>query len=126
MTPNLLKERESIPAVLFESNLRKLITKARNHGDKIIFVGLFPTDDSKTDPTIWDVNKSYKIEYVDQYNKIIEKVCKDENLEFIDIYNKFIDKNYKELLIDGLHPNTEGHKQISEIIQKYLVDKKYI
>lgn len=115
-----------IPVDQFENNLRKLVIKARSHGDKIIFVGLFPTDDSKTDPTIWDSNKSYKLEYVSQYNKIIEKVAKDESLEFIDIYNEFISKNYKELLIDGLHPNTEGHKQISEIISKYLVDKKYI
>lgn len=119
-------EGNRIPAELFESNLRKLITKARNHGNKIIFVGLFPTDDSKTDPTIWDTNKSYKLEYVSQYNNIIERVTNDENLEFIDIYNEFINKNYKELLVDGLHPNAEGHKQISEIIKNYLVDKKYI
>lgn len=114
------------PIDQFEMNLKELIVKAGKYSNKIIFVGLFPVDDSKLNPTSWESNKSYKLEYVSQYDKIIEQVCKDQNVDFIDIYNKFVVQEYKELLIDGLHPNTEGHKQISEIVLKYLQEKEFI
>ena len=104
----------------FNDNLKELILKARKYGSKIAFVGLFPTDDSKLNPTPWGDNKSYKLEYVENYNEVIKNICHLENVDFIDIYSQFINKDYKSLLIDGLHPNSGGHKQISETILRYL------
>ena len=120
------KEGHRVPIDLFRSNLKSLIVKARKYSSKIVFVGLFPVDDSRLGPTSWDQNKSYKLEYVAKYNEALKQVCEFENIDFIDIYEKFVNKNFKELLIDGLHPNTKGHKQISEIVLKFLQDKKCI
>lgn len=114
------------PIDQFETNLKNLIDKAKKYSNKIVFVGLFPVDDSKLTPPSWESNKSYKSEYVSQYNKAIEQVCHDESIDFVDLYNRFLDQNYKELLIDGLHPNTDGHKQISEVVLKFLQEKKLI
>lgn len=110
----------------FQNNIKSLIEKARKYGNEIDFVGLFPVDDSKLSPTSWDEGKSYKLEYVDKYNQVLKDVCQKENVGFVDIYEEFMKKDYVKLLIDGLHPNTDGHKQISEIVLKFLQDKKII
>lgn len=119
-------EGNRTPIEKFGINLKSLINKARKFSNKIVFVGLFPVDDAKLTPTSWEPTKSYKLEYVKEYNKVIEEVCAKENIDFIDIYNEFFGKDYKNLLIDGLHPTTEGHKQISMVVLKFLQDKKYI
>ncbi len=118
-------EGNRIPIDKFKDNLKELISKARKYESKIVFVGLFPTDDSKLNPTPWGDNKSYKLEYVEKYNETIKNVCQSENIDFIDIYSQFINKDYKKLLIDGLHPNSEGHKQISEIVSNFLKEKNF-
>ncbi len=110
----------------FKINIENLITKAKKYSNKIIFVGLIPVDDSKLTLTSWESDKSYKLEYVSQYNKIIEQICQSKHVHFINLYDEFLNKNYKELLIDGLHPNSEGHKQISEKVLKFLQEKKFI
>lgn len=114
------------PIEQFQENLKVLITKAKRISSKIVFVGLFPVDDSKLTPTSWEVDKSYKLEYVEKYNQTIKQVCQTEKVDFIDIYSKFVEKEYKDLLIDGLHPNTEGHKEIYDLVLKFLLDEKYI
>ena len=115
-----------VPINQFENNLKSLIEKARKFSNKIVFVGLFPVDDSKLDPTPWDDNKCYKNEYVEKYNEIIKKGCNSCQVDFIDLYGKFIDKHYKDLLLDGLHPNTEGHKQIAEVVLEVLQGKNIV
>ena len=120
------KEGNRTPFDQFQNNIKALIGKAEKLGGKVVFIGIFPVDDSKLSPTPWDDGKSYKLEYVDKYNRILQGVCRNEDVDFIDIYGEFIKKDYKSLLIDGLHPNTEGHRQISEIVLKFLQNKKII
>lgn len=110
----------------FRRNLENLVIKAKKYSNKMVFVGLFPVDDSKLTPTSWEQNKSYKREFVSQYNKAIEQICQNEQVYFINLCDYFLNQKYKELLIDGLHPNSEGHKQISEIVLKFLQEKKFI
>jgi lysophospholipase L1-like esterase len=119
-------EGNRTPIEKFKTSLESLIEKARKFSNKIIFIGLFPIDDSKLTPTSWEPTKSYKLEYVEEYDKVIKDVCAKEGIDFIDIYNEFIGKDYKNLLIDGLHPTTDGHKQISKVVLEFLSDKKYI
>ncbi len=53
-------------------------------------------------------------------------MCKENNVDFIDIKTEFIRRDYKKLLEDGVHPNTEGHKVIYEIVEKFLSSKSII
>jgi lysophospholipase L1-like esterase len=110
----------------FQENLKKLIDNAKKITSKIVFIGLFPVDDSKLTPTSWEADKSYKLEHVEKYNQVIKNVCESEKVDFINIYEEFVSKDYKSLLIDGLHPNTEGHKEIFDTVLKFLLDKKYL
>ena len=109
------------PLEEFKENIQKLIDLSQKFKSEIVFIGLNPVDESKTIPIPWDINKSYKNENVQKYNEIIKSVCKENNIPFIDIFEQWIRINYKELLFDGLHPNSKGHQMISDVVIKTIL-----
>jgi lysophospholipase L1-like esterase len=111
----------------FKENIKKLIELARKFSSKIIFVGLEPIDESKSDPLPWDDNISYKNEYIQNYNEIIKSICKNENIIFVEIFDEWVNQDYKKFLCDdGFHPNSEGHKKIFEKVKETLIKNKLI
>lgn len=110
----------------FKENIQKLLNLAKDFTSKIIFVGLTPLDETKTTPIPWNTNKSYKNEYVKSYNEIIKSVCEENKTHFIEIFEKIIKKDYKNLLSDGLHPNSEGHEILFDLVKEFLTDRKII
>lgn len=110
----------------YRENLLKLIEKSKQYQAGLIFVGLTPVDDSKVDPTPWTPGKSYRLEFVEKYEKILKEVSQEQNIPFIEIMSKFKGKDYKNLLTDGLHPNTEGHQIMYEVTKEYLLEKGLI
>lgn len=110
----------------YKENLLRLIEKSRQYKTDLIFVGLTPVDDSKVDPTPWTPGKSYRLEFVEKYEKILKEISQEQNIQFIEIMGKFKEKDYKNLLTDGLHPNTEGHQVMYEIAKEYLLEKGLI
>lgn len=113
---------------LFEWDLRALINAVEEYSYNIIFVGATKVDESKTTPVPWDTNRIYKNRDIQKYNNIIQGNCKGfmwgDNrwkLYYIDIFKQFEKRqDYKNLLADGLHPNTEGNNIIFEAVKKYL------
>ena len=120
------KKNASIPEKEFGGNLLRLIKEARQFSSKIIFVGLIPQDESKVNPVPWNKSISYKNEYVKKYDEIIKQICKENNVLFIELFDKFSKMNYKKLLEDGCHPNSEGHKIMFEAVRNFLVKNKLI
>lgn len=120
------KKEFFVPPDKFKANIRRLTKKAEKYSSKIIFLGLTPVDDSKVDPCPWVPERSYRNENVRKYNQIIKEECLKNKVDFVEIFEKFIEKDYEKLLIDGAHPNTEGHKVIFEIIKEFLVHKGII
>ena len=69
----------------------------------------------------------YRNEYVKEYDAEIKKMCKENHIPFIDLFGAFSKTNYKALLDrDGLHPNSQGHKKIFEIVKAHLIDEKIL
>lgn len=89
---------------VFEKNVLEIIQKSKKYTENIYFIGLIETDKQ--------IRKEYKIENIIRIDECLERICKENNVKYIKIRN-FIEK---EDLSDGLHPNTIGHKKISEII----------
>ncbi|MBL7160531.1 MAG: hypothetical protein ISS93_01630 [Candidatus Aenigmarchaeota archaeon] len=106
----------------FRKNIRNLIQIARKFSSEIVFVGLLQVDEARTDPIPWNMNKSYKNEYVEQYNEIIKEVCKETNTYFVDVLMLLEPKS----LYDGLHPTSEGHQRIFEVVRDSLKVQKFI
>jgi lysophospholipase L1-like esterase len=108
----------------FKKNLLELMKLSQKYSKNIIFLGLTPVDESKTIPIPWDTTVECWNKNIDKYDNIIKKFCKENNILFIDLLEKWKKLNYKELLEDGLHPNTEGHKIIFETIKEELIKNK--
>jgi len=120
------KKSMNIPENKFRKNIQNLIRLAQKYSSKIVFVGLFPVDEPKVDPIPWAPDKSYKYQNSKEYNDIIKNVCIKNKIYFIDMFNKITKMNYKKLLEDGVHPNTEGHKLIFESVKDFLIKNKII
>ena len=116
----------NIPIEKFEDNLKELIKQARKYSNKIIFIGLCPIDQSKVDPIPWAKDRAYRKELVEKFDKKIKQICKKEKIYFIGVYEKLIKEDYKKLLEDGVHPNSEGHKKIFQIVKDFLIEKEVI
>lgn len=92
----------------FKQNLTKLLSIARKFTDKIVFVGLTRVDESRTTPCPWKPDKSYFNENIERLDGVIKKFCEDNKLKFITMENVVENSD----LVDGLHPNTQGHIKI--------------
>ena len=110
----------------FKENIQILIKLARKFAQKIIFIGLTPVDESKTTPIPWDKDKSYKNEYISKYNEIVKSICQEKDIPFVEIFEEWLKSNYKNLLEDGLHPNSQGHQKIFEGVKNFLIENKII
>jgi len=123
----LNKERRLIvsPEEL-KANIEKLINISRKFTKKVLFVGLTPVDEPKVNPVLWRTEISYKNEYIEKYDKIIESICRKNKIPFIKIFHEWLKSDYKNMLEDGLHPNSKGHTKIFEIVKDFLIKKKII
>ena len=110
----------------FRKNIQSIINKARKYSGKIAFIGLLPADESKVDPIPWHKIGSYKNKYIKQFNGALKEVCSKNNVLFIDNYEKWTKTDYKKLLIDGVHPNTAGHKKLYETVKNFLEKENLI
>lgn len=120
------KQVSKTPKDIFFKNILNIMQQAKKYSNLIVFVGLSPVDESKTNPIPWETNVSYKNDLLKQYDNIIKDICKQENIHFIEIFDGLIRADYKNLLEDGLHPNTKGHKMIFETVRDYLVSHDII
>ena len=110
----------------FENTVRELIDTAKKIASKTIFLGITPVDEDKTNPLPWATDQYHKNDNVIQYNNILKKICAEKGAEFVDIYELFISSGDIQLLEDGLHPNTRGHKLIFDVVRKFLKEKNIL
>jgi len=110
----------------FSQNIKDLISVSKKYSAKIIFSGLLPVDETKVDPIPWAADRSYKNKSVKKYNDIIKSICGESKIGFIELFEEFKKMDYKNLLEDGVHPNTKGHEKIFKIVKDYLIKNKII
>jgi len=110
----------------FKENIQKLINIAKKLSSKIVFLGLTPVEDERVNPIPWAPEKSYRNEYVKEYNEIIKSTCSKNKIPFIEIFEEWVKRDYKSLLEDGAHPNSEGHQKIFETVKDFLIRNKII
>lgn len=104
----------------FRENLLKLIGEAEKITPRILLLGLLPVEDEKLNPMPWEPTHGYATEYVRRYEQIIREVAEGQGVQFIPLLEEFLQKDFKSLLIDGIHPNDEGHALVVEIVQREL------
>ena len=110
----------------FKHNIKEIIKKSKSFSQKIFFVGTTPVDEDKTQPIPYDTRITYLNKNIRKYNEILKEVCNEEKIPFIEIFEKFFESDYKKFLEDGVHPNSQGHEKIFEIVKDYLIKNKII
>lgn len=108
----------------FLNNLHLLLQSAQKYASKIMFVGLTPVDEPKVNLIPWFAETPYRNNMIAKYNDGLKKFCKTQDLTFVDLFDEWIDRDYKKLLIDGLHPNTDGHEKIYHKVKQALEKSK--
>ena len=104
------EELSGIDINKFKENLNELIRQAKKFTHRIVFIGLTRVNES-------EVEKSYKNELIQEYDKILKDVCDENSLLYIEMFTLLNDSD----LEDGLHPNAEGHKKIFKKVKELIV-----
>jgi len=110
----------------FEANIRKLIELGRRFTKNIIFVGIFPADESRSLPVSFAPDIYYYNKYFKEYNDIIKSICKSSKVCFIDIFQIFSKYDYTKMIEDGTHLNSLGHEKMFETVKGILIKNKMI
>lgn len=113
----IVGQQSIISNELFQRNQEQLFKIAKTYSDMVICVGLTPVDETRTNP--WDEKYSYLNKRIKEFNAIMKDNCNKFSIPFVDVFSEFQFKNV-DLLSDGLHPNTDGHKRIFELASPYI------
>ena len=99
-----------LPVKSTEENLQKIIDEARKKspGVKIILAGM------KVPPNMGD-------EYSEGFEKLFPKLAEKNNLPLIPFLLEKVAGNKELNLPDGIHPNEEGQKIISQTVIKFIL-----
>lgn len=122
-SPTLLSTKKpQVTDEQFAKNIQQLHLLATKYTKYVIFIGLTPIDDSKAKS--WDDEKAYRQENAIYFDKIIHRYCTDSHVAYIPLQQVVANED----LFDGLHPNTNGHQKIYDvmkpIIEKLIAQKK--
>lgn len=110
----------------YKENLQSILKIAKKYTSKVIFVGEAPIDGSRLDPMPWLPTHSFKSEHLDKVMQTAKEVCEESNIYFLEIQSKLNKQEFKRLLVDGAHPNSEGHEKIFEIVKNHFLKNKVI
>lgn len=105
------------PMEQFEANVTAIIKLARQHTDKILFVGTPPIGK----PEVELKGQAYSDERLKEYEDRLRAIVDKEGLPFVPIRPVFEQAGIDKLFsYDFIHPNDEGHKLIAETVRPKL------
>ncbi|HUC89380.1 MAG TPA: GDSL-type esterase/lipase family protein [Patescibacteria group bacterium] len=112
----------SMPIDQYQQNLHLIIKKVRPLSSKIILVGSPACDESRTTPAPWG-EFYYTNQAIKSYEDVMKGIAIELNIPFVPVFAKFQAElnTGKNLLLDGLHPNNDGHKLLLDIIKPELL-----
>lgn len=108
----------------FEANLIELIEKARSHTGNVLFVGESYT--TIEGPIPWAEQKELSDDRLERYVEIQRKICRREDIPFIDLRAMYSKEEWSDMLEDGSHPDSEGHRVIYESVLDRLEQENMI
>ncbi len=120
----LVNGKESVSFKKFQKNVQIIIKNAKKLSQKIIFLSEIPVDELKVNPIPWFQKGSCKNDVIQKYEIEIEKQCAQEKIYYLTTKHLF--QNNQTLLEDGMHPTTEGHKKIFELLKEFLIKKEIL
>ena len=112
--PNNWRKGKQTSEVDFNKALEELIKLAKDSNCEVVFIGLTPTNPERSKGLL------FTKEEVRKYDGYMTEVCSKYKIKQLELFDGLSKENFSELLVDAVHPNTEGHKILSEKIIKFL------
>jgi len=108
-------EEASTPE-LFKGELEQIISAALPFTQHVIFVGLTPVDETRTDPVDWG-QYSYLNERIALFDSQIHDLASEKELVSIKLFDALAHRQAEgNILADGLHPDSDGHRIIADLV----------
>lgn len=98
----------------YKSNIENIIKKITDRGFKLIVFGL--TRIGVNERLEFKPNKYYDNTVIEEYDGELKKICDGSIIDYIPMQ----DVLQKDDFVDGLHPNSKGHKKIFERVVGYV------
>lgn len=132
-----LNSRHHVPLESYKSNIKEIVTLARNNFGEDINIILIAPPPVCHDGRLRFQQERYKdratgklertLELSGQYARTLMEVAKELNLSFLDVWTKMQDsssssKPWQENLSDGLHLSAAGNKFVGEALIDLIAD----
>ncbi len=114
-------EFESTPDK-YREELTQIYKIVKKYADRVIFLGLTPCVDERVQPMTWSsTGKCYSNERIRLFDKTLREFCNQNSIIYIALFDAMTNAQVnKELMPDGIHPNSEGHELIFKLVQPEL------
>lgn len=101
----------------FRDNIKQLLEQALKLANNVLVVGCTACNESLTKPVAWG-ETSYTNDRIWEFEAELRDVCNSQNVPHVALFESFNGNSY--LLHDGLHPNSDGHELIYNLVLKEL------
>ena len=101
----------------FLSNIKALISAAKNFTNAVLFVGLTNVDELKVTPVFWNKSKSYFNDKIIKFDSLLEETCNKEKVLYLNVYNMITSNEFS----DGLHINNIGHQKLCDAVLNEII-----
>ena len=113
----IMNDKIETPMEKFETNVREIVTIAKSHSDKILFLGIPPIGK----PVVEFKGQEYSDERVKEYEQKLQTIVEDAGLLFVPIRPAFEAAGLDNLYAyDDIHPNNKGHQLIADTVKPIL------
>lgn len=104
----------------FAKILEDVVALTHQHKTRLLFVGMTPLDETRTNPT--NAGFYFSQERLKLFDDVMTKVAHIHNIQKVELFDAMLArKDWQDLLFkDGQHPNGDGHRWIFERIKPEL------
>jgi acyl-CoA thioesterase-1 len=114
----LMRGKPLLTEQQFYSSVDHACKKAAIETDRILVTGISCVDEAQCQPTPWDSRISYTNERISQFEKTLARLCKNNDLPFVPLFKNMQEQQAgRQLFADGVHPNSEGHALMADLIR---------
>jgi alpha-L-fucosidase len=116
-TNDVAENNGAISLEEIQTNFQSMLAIAEKNELKVILCSILPASEYYWNKRISQPNDKIKI-----LNQFLSSLANSSNIFFLDFYAELVENNAinKKYSSDGVHPNSEGYKLITETLKKIL------
>lgn len=115
--PNNKKAGKQTSEDDFKAALRKIISISKENNCTLVFVGLTPVNPEKSKGLLFSNDE------VRRFDEYISDVCREQDIFKVEQFEELLSSGFANLLVDSVHPDSNGHKILFEKINSFISQK---